>query len=244
MDPNNFFKTQLESLGLSDSHINAIFNMHKVTKLLYELQSTQLTYNGKEYEKLAETSTAINKLYEYSTNTKNKISTLYFKDFYKDWLCLVLETETGQVYAYTKKQFIIAFRGLDVHESSDGLDPKPKYLTSFLKGENKPKLLFFENGISSHCTLDGRHMREEYMDELFTHKVIFTRRLDLKESITLGILGELFDAAAYGIHTKKDISIVDPPQSLFTKKPEIANRIKEQNDTLRALHKAYKPPDE
>ena len=185
----NFIKSRMKELGISQDTINEMSAQEKIYDLRNNILSLQLTYDTGQYNRLAESATAFNKLSEYYIS--NNQMTDYFQNCYKEWICLILKTENGDIYDYTKREFVIAFRGLDVHNSTGNLSEKAKYLTAFLSGKNNPALLFFEDWNEFNCITDesdGEMCLKEH------HNIRFAKSidLDLKESIIFGILWELW----------------------------------------------------
>ena len=186
----DFVKSRMKELGISQDTINEISVKENLHDLISDVWSLQMAYKAGQYNRLAESATALHKIYEYCTS--NNTMADYFQNYYKKWICLILKTENGDIYDYTKKEFVMAFRGLDVHNSTENLSDKAKYLTNFLSGNNNPTVLFFENWNEFNCITDESDGETCLKDR---HNIQFATslNLDLKESIIFGILGELWD---------------------------------------------------
>ena len=186
----NFVKSCMKELGISQDKINEISVKDNLHDLISDVWSLQMAYSAGQYNRLAESATALHKIYEYCTSNNTMVD--YFQNCYKKWICLILKTENGDIYDYTKKEFVMAFRGLDVHNSTENLSDKPKYLTDFLNGNNNPAVLFFENWNEFNCITDESEGKTCLKDR---HNIQFATslNLDLKESIIFSILWELWD---------------------------------------------------
>ena len=187
---NQLRKTAAE-LGVSEEACDAIISEYKMVELLDRVALAQYTYSEKGIDGLADGATALNKIYEIVKERPHSVLSGYFENYYEKWICLVLETEQGKIYPYTKKDLVMAFRGVDVHGSINKLDEKRKYLSEFLRGAESPDVLFFNAGLMARCL--PQNMRKNYLEKDYPMELIKKFKLDMKEIIILTIFAEIFN---------------------------------------------------
>ena len=241
-------KSALENLGMSKDKIKKLSELDDMHNQLLEIRTTMLTY-ANCHDDLAKSATKLNNIYEYFIGHHAEHITEYFENCYKNWICLVLRTEDGEVYDYTKRNLVMAFRGMDVHNLPPQDQGKLKYLVDFLEEKNHPTVLFYENWKKSY-SIENEHSGKFVIND--QHEINFRvdLKLNLKESIILGIFTDLWTVPGMSgnainpdrsIRDVEDYSLINThAQGLVDgdKKQKIldlVDRIKKQNVIL---HKA------
>ena len=227
----NSLKRTAKKLGVSEEVCDKIIRGYQMDELFDKILISAHTYERKGIEGLAEGATAFNKIYEMMQNTTSGGINDYFEFYYKKWICLVLETKDGQIYSYTKKDIVMAFRGLSVHGTTKKLKEEPKYLNGFLRGIENPDVLFFNAGNTAHCL--PPHMRKEHSEKDYPLVIETKYHLDVKEIIILTILYELFNYTDETGPNLGSISLMPDTSYLEKKAPSIAKTISEQIDNMK-----------
>lgn len=235
----NNLKRTAKKLGVSVEICDRIIHAYQMDELFDKILLAAHTYEKKGIEGLAEGATAFNKIYEMMQNTTGGINN-YFDNYYKKWICLVLETRQGQVYSYTKKDIVMAFRGLDVHGTTNRLGKERKYLNGFLKGTENPDVLFFNAGNTAHCL--PPHVRKRHSEKNYTLIIPSEYRLNMKEFIILTTLYELFNYTDKTGPNSGSISLMPDTSYLEKKSPSIAKIISEQIDDMKNRHPLHTRP--
>ncbi len=200
-------------------------HVHIVLHKMYE-------YVEKRYELLGQLAFSVHHVYEYSKNGTTKYSD-YFNKYYKDWICLVLETEGNKIHSYTKNDIVLAFRGYYAHSGSK-LRPKPQYLYDFLHNTNKPKILFYEVGVLAHSTneFDSIHCLEQ---KEFTITFSKTFHFDIKEAMFANIISEINTIGVENNHIGLEKSLVGDFSLLKNKDPKLCCKLEKQAQTIKKL---------
>ena len=186
-------------------------------------------YDENGIEGLADGATAFHVLYEEATDT----STIrkYFKKYYEKWICLVIETEQEEIYKYTKKELVLAFRALRAHGTKTDIPKKRLYLLDFVKGNNSPSVLFIDGGSSIGCLPE--YKRKQYMEKDYPFIVPKKYNLNMKEVIILNIFGELFTYVATGDLYRNRPGLMMDTDYLMHKRPDIADTVMKQINIIR-----------
>lgn len=213
--------------GISEQIINKIIHDYKVHDSLDRVLLSMISYDENGIEGLASGASAFQEYYERVKNTSSYEN--YFKKYYEEWICLVLETKDGNIYEYSKRQMVTAFRGLVAHGSSEDLRPKFKYLADFLNGLESPDVLFCDTGKAIHCL--PQHMRRRYTED--NNPFIFQKKymLAMKEAILLGIFAEFFNYKPND-GPYWDAGLLSDTSYLKEKNPNLAQKITEQLDIV------------
>ena len=235
----NNLKRTAKKLGVSVEICDKIIRAYQTDELFDKILLSAHTYEKKGIEGLAEGATAFNKIYEMMQNTTGGINS-YFDSYYKKWICLVLETRQGQVYSYTKKDIVMAFRGLDVHGTTKKLGKERKYLNGFLKETEDPDVLFFNAGNTAHCLLP--HMRKKYSEKDYPLIIQSKYHLNMKELIILTILYELLNYTYKTGPNLGSLSLMSDTSYIETKAPSIAKTISEQIDDMKSRNPRHLKP--
>ena len=223
-------KRTASKYNISEKFFDEILLEYKRTELIDRISLSLHRYDENGIEGLADGAMALNTLYE-SVDNMSVITRNYFKTYYETWICLVLETEQGEIYSYTKKDIVMVLRGLNVHGTVKGTNKRRKYLIKFLDKVNSPSVLFIDGGRNIGCLPE--HKRKEYLEKDYPFILTTKYNLDMKEIVMLNILGEFFT-----YHVKKDLyndhpSLMMETAYLMQKAPDIANKVLEQINIIR-----------
>ena len=215
----------LKSLDLSEQVIDSIYEKILVDEEVTNIFTTPGRYLLDDQELLASCATSINNLQELSEGD-NSVLHSYFKHRYKKWTSLVLETEDGDIYEYTKHNIIMSYRGLQVHKNK-GSTKKQEYLHDFLKNRVKPNVLFVDIGHIFRCVYDENHSKL-VKDDCFKVNLTFNYKFDIKEALLFAVVKDI-----QAVTQKKNLSKEVKKFSrnvdyLESKNKAIAEKIKKQ----------------
>ena len=225
-------KAALKSLSIissqkpeSDTLVDRLYDRLVLIDEGVEIIKTPFNYEKGDIEVLARAATNINNLDESKTRHYEP----YFDNRYRDWICLVLEIDDC-VYSYTKKEIVMALRGINVHKSVPS--KKIEYLRRFLEGDHF-KVLFYDVGHLAECARnddesDWFSNSENTFDMIFQHQYTAT----LQEAISLGIIRDQWTLLKKQRILSKYASTMPPTDYLKNKDVNIYERIKKQHDII------------
>ena len=140
-------------------------------------------------ETLAKSALLINNLYERSETLNIKFKD-YFNIRYYQWLSLVLETEDGKIYAYTRHNIIMAYRAFHAHKNKNKVSARVAYLNEFLKKAVAPNILFYDIGHIVHPEIYEHHFKETLQDK-FKFQFGIEHNFGIQESLFFGIIEDI-----------------------------------------------------
>ena len=140
--------------NISKEIFENILLQYKRKELIDKIVLALYRYEENGIEGLSEGAKAFHVIYEEATETS--ITRKYCREYYENWICLILETEQGKVYSYTKKDVILAYRALQEHGEQTKISRERKYLRDFVKGVNSPSVLFIDGGRNIAVCLNTR----------------------------------------------------------------------------------------
>ena len=202
---------------------------YKHQELIDKIILALYRYDENGIEGLADGAAAFHVLYEEATDTST--ARKYFREYYENWICLVIETEQGDIYQYTKKELVLAFRALRAHGKKTNIPKERLYLLDFVKGNNSPSVLFIDGGRNIGCLPE--YKRKQYMEKDYPFILTKKYNLNMKEITILNIFGELFTYVATGDLYRDRPGLMMDTDYLKHKKPNIANKVIEQINIIR-----------
>ena len=174
---------------LPESDIDTIYGKILLDNEISSIIELPYTYTSKDIEAVSKCALFINNLYERSGELNTKFKN-YFNDRYNQWITLVLETEDGKIYRYTRHNIIMAYRAFYAHKNKNMITPKITYLNEFLKKSVTPNILYYDIGHTVKCVRFEHHC-EEILQEDFKFDFGMEQILDIQESFFFGIIEDI-----------------------------------------------------